>query len=113
MFPGGEVPFKAILLSDDGKDDHSISAKYYALAHRAGRVHGPPVALAVINMHSDGIVEGVLDGSVVVKPRQYTFGFRKLVNTDNYPYLQADPIIHFLIGQSGQLLLEQGQMLLE
>ena len=45
LFPGGAIPFKYILKGDNSAPMHDLAAKYYAMAHRAGRVSGIPVGL--------------------------------------------------------------------
>ena len=44
LFRDGMIPFKRILVDDQGKPRHDVAAKYYALAHRSGKVAGVPVA---------------------------------------------------------------------
>ena len=41
LFPQGSIPMKRVLL-EGGENNHSIAAKYFAMAHRAHHVDGLP-----------------------------------------------------------------------
>ena len=66
LFPRGQIPFKLVQQREDGSPVQDITCKYYALAHRAKHVVGPPVALAVVKLESGQFFEAVAHGSVII-----------------------------------------------
>ena len=102
LFPGGTVPMKLI----EG-DAHIIAAKGYALAHRAGKVEGPPTWLIQISIAPAELLQHLFDGSVQMIPHTNTLAFGKLVNNENYPGL-SDVVARQVHLERGKQLLDTG-----
>ena len=112
LFPGGTMPFKAVLTRPDGKVVHNVAAKYYALAHRKEFVEGPPVALVSISVPPDTFFRALLKGHVVVRSDQLTVGFRKPLTSEYFPGILG-PEVHMLEGPLGRVVLSKGQAFFE
>ena len=111
LFPGGSIPFKAILKGPDGEPKYDFAAKYYALAHKAGFVRGNPVVLATTQLPPDTFDEAVLRGDLVVKAGQRTVGFCKPLTDQYYPGI-IGPVLSPLSSGCQELALSYGHQLL-
>ena len=111
LFPGGTMPFKAVLTRPDGEVVHNVAAKYYALAHRKEFVEGPPVALVSISVPPDTFYRVLLKGHVVVRSDQLTVGFRKPLTSEYFPGILG-PEVHMLEGSLGTVVFFKGRALL-
>ena len=111
LFPGGTVPFKAVLRAPGGKVVHNVAAKYYALAHRKEFVEGPPVALVSITVPPDTFYRALVKGDVVVHSDQLTIGFCKPLTPECFPGILG-PNVHLLDDGLGLRVLSEGQELL-
>ena len=111
IFPGrgrnkSEVPMKQ--WSEHG----NIALKYYAMAHRRGSVVGPPYVLIGGRLPGPECLRHMLKEEICVHADQCTIGFRKPMNTTNYPALTMDPRV-YVSGYEAQNLLEMGYSLLQ
>ena len=104
LFPNSEVPFKK------WSADHSTAAKFYALAHRTGAVHGVPVLLLEGSLPEDGLLPLFKSGSVRVYERMQTVAFTKLMDPDTFPGLILQQTR--LSPEEGQQVLDRGVVLL-
>ena len=82
IFPKGELPFKT------WSEDHSIAAKFYALAHRKEGVEGAPLFLLEGSLPEDRLLPLFKNGSVRVYERTQTVAFTKLIYPDTFPGLR-------------------------
>ncbi len=106
LFPQGALPMKRVLL-ERGEHNHSIAGKYFALAHRAQRVDGPPRWLITFKIAPKDLVKYLFEGSVQINHHTETLAFKKLITPENYPGLsneKAHPIPEVL----GERLLQMG-----
>ena len=76
LFPKGEIPMKRIVLEND-LNEHNIAMKYYALAHRAGRVNGPPAYRVRIRINADNLLKLLWEGSAKIYPEPETLALTK------------------------------------
>ena len=102
LFADGKVPMKLI----EG-DDHIIAAKGYALAHRAGKVEGPPTWYIQILIAPEELLQHLFDGSVQMIPHTNTLAFGKVINRANYPCL-SKLLIRPVSPEAGEQLLRTG-----
>ena len=82
LFPQGALPMKRVLL-ERGENNHSIAAKYFAMAHRAGNVKGPPRFLLQFKIPPTDLVPHLFAGSVQINPHIETLAFKKLITPEN------------------------------
>ncbi len=106
LFPQGHIPMKRVLL-EHGENTHSIAGKYFAKAHRAGNVNGPPRFLLQFKIPPTDLVPHLFAGSVQINPHIETLAFSMVINLQNYPGL-IDGIVHPLSEDVGQQLLKVG-----
>ena len=83
---------------------------YYAMAHRAGFVDGPPFALATVEISDSGVLKGIWDQTLVVAPDQFTLSFCQPIKPANYEGLTDEPLLQNIV--NGQSLLDLGYALL-
>ena len=115
IFRRGELPMKRILLNNPmmvNNTDHSIALFYFAMAHRAHSVRGPPRYLITLTMAPTDVVKGLWDGSLKMYPEQETLAFTKTLTVENYPGVH-DVVAREISVDDGEKLLETGYMLLE
>ena len=96
--------FMGTAQNSHGDPVHDIAAKYYALAHRAGYVKGPPKALAVVDVEPQQFFLGLVTNSVRVYPDQCTIAFACPASDIAH--------IHKLCGDEERIILEVGYSLL-
>ena len=89
LFGIGAVPMKI------WSPDHRVAAKYFALAHRIGHADGLPKFLISGSMPAEWAVSHFVCGDIVAKPDQDTIGFRKLMDTENYPALKWEATVEY------------------
>ncbi len=106
LFPQGALPMKRVLL-ERGENNHSIAGKYFAMAHRAGHVGGPPCWLVQFKIPPADLVPYLFEGSVQINHHIETLAFKKLITPENFPGL-FDGKAHPIPEESGQHLLEMG-----
>ena len=97
---------KRVLL-ERGENNHSIAAKYFAMAHRAHHVNGLPRWLITFKIAPKDLVTYLFEGSVQINPHTETLAFLKLIIPKGYPGLsngKAYPIPEVM----GQRLLQMG-----
>ena len=87
-------------------NNHSVASKYYALAHRARRVQGPPCWLISITLQPEDLIKSLFDGSVEIKPDQETLAFKKEITPQNYPGITA--VARRIVPEIGNRLLKSG-----
>ena len=104
LFPGGVLPMKRSSLTGHGVSNYAIAAKYFAMAHRAERVNGPPRLLLTLKLSCEAVVEHLFAGDLTIDHRTQTLGFLKTIAPDNYPGLQDVEIRQIAEKVGGQLL---------
>lgn len=104
LFPRGELPMKRVSL-ENGDNNHSIAGTYFALAHRARRVDGPPRWLVTLGVAPNDLLKFLFDGSAQIIPLTDTLAFNKVLTPDNYLGI-AKPTIHPLEEHVGESVLE-------
>ena len=113
LFPGGVIPFKFILKGPDGKGMHNLAAMYYAMAHRARMVSGPPVAIATVEFQHEAFFECIAAGSLMVSSKQHTLNFCKNITPENYSGTECPLVQELTDGDTilgaGYRFLDQGQ----
>eukprot|EP00975_Prorocentrum_lima_P043400 9111564-Prorocentrum_lima.AAC.1 len=92
LFPDGMLPFKQVLI-EDGRNQHTIACKYYALAHRKGYAKGPPRYLITLKMEPSEVLKAQWVNLVKVDPRAQTLAFLEKITPENYPGLK-DAVLH-------------------
>ena len=110
IFPKRRIPFKVIGLNADGVNTHTVSSMYYAMAHRAGFVEGPPFGLATVEISDAGVLKGIWDKTLLVAPEQSRLSFCLPIRPANYDGLTDEPLLQNLV--NGQALLDLGYALL-
>ena len=106
LFPQGAIPMKRVLL-ERGENNHSIAAKYFAMAHCAHHVNGLPRWLITFKIAPKDLVTYLFEGSVQINHHTETLAFKKLITPENFPGLfngKAHPIPE----EMGQRLLQMG-----
>ena len=106
LFPQGALPMKRVLL-ERGENNHSIAAKYFAMAHRAHHVNGLPRWLITFKIAPKDLVTYLFEGSVQINPHTETLAFKKLITPENYPGL-SNGKAHPIPEEMGQRLLQMG-----
>ncbi len=106
LFPQGALPMKRVLL-ERGENNHSIAGNYFALAHRAQRVDGPPRWLISFKIAPKDLVTYLFEGSVQINHHTETLAFKKLITPENFPGL-FDGKAHPIPEEMGQRLLQMG-----
>ena len=105
IFPKGEVPFKKF------SEDHSIAAKYYAMAFRKGGVTGAPVILLQGSLPRDlSLLQHFEHGSIRVYGHIDTVAFTQVLHSDTFHGLHWN--VYPLDGAAGQDVLTRGAALL-
>jgi len=113
IFPKGQLPMKKVLLDDAGVvPNYPLASLGYAMAHRADRVEGPPVALLRVKLSKEGQLRAFLDGTLLSNPRQGAVAFLKPIKHDYYPELQ-DLVMRQISLGVGEYLLAHGYNILE
>ena len=111
IFPKGWIPFKRVALNEQGTNRHVLAAMYYALAYGSGKVKGPPVALATLELSSAGFVSGYWKDTLHVTPDQCTLHLKRAITIEDYEGFADTPMVQPLL--NGDDLLRLGQMLLQ
>ncbi len=95
ILPNGYIPMKRASGADlVGRD--APASKGFALAHRAGRVEGPPRWIISLTLSAECVVKHLFDGSLQVHHRIDTLAFKKQISQENYPGIanvEANPIL--------------------
>ncbi len=105
LFPQGAIPMKRILF-ENGVNNHILASKYYALAHRAHRVEGPPCWLISITLEPGDLIESLFDGSAQTNPDTDTLAFTEALAPQNYPGITA--VARRIVPEIGSRLLQSG-----
>ena len=105
--PARSYSYETCLVGTWQKHTHSIAGKYFAMAHRAGNVEGPPRFLLQFKIPPADLVPHLFAGSVQINPHIETLAFSMVINLQNYPGL-IDGIVHPLSEHVGQQLLKVG-----
>ena len=98
LFGLGAVPMKT------WSPDHRVASKYFAMAHKIGHADGFPKFLISGSMPAEWAVAHFVCGDIVAKPDQGTIGFRKLMNTENYPALKWEDPVEYTDAKAAQIL---------
>ncbi len=106
LFPQGSIPMKRVLL-ERGENNHSIAAKYFAMAHRAHHVNGPPRWLITFKIAPKDLVTYLFEGSVQINHHTETLAFKKLITPENFPGL-SNGKAHPIPEEMGERLLQMG-----
>ena len=110
LYPKGELPLKRIAITEDGHENYHIALYSYSLACKQKFLNGPPVALLIVTAHnSQQLLDGVLDGSIVPRPKQHGMHLAKPLTS--YGFL--DYIVHPLPVEIGMHLLSTGLTFVE
>ena len=123
IFADGEVPMKFALKEFEHADSTPeemkeilgvcpLAAYWYARAYNANQVKGPPVAMFRVRLSMEAKSDGLLQGTLLGRPDQHTLAFKRPINHDNYPQL-TDLVVHYFDGDTGNMLLQIGQDLVE
>jgi hypothetical protein len=105
LFPNGMIPLKRVLM-EDGENHHTIAAKYYALAHRAEKVTGPPHWLITFEIPIADTLVYLFEGKAIIDHYPETLGLTRLITPETYPALTATA--HPLMPDFAEYILQQG-----
>ena len=83
-FRDGKVPMKY------WSTNKEIALYWFARAHRAGRINGPPEFLLEGSMDAHAFLDSIFAGDIVVDASTKTIGFTKPVSQVNYPTSEWD-----------------------
>ena len=109
MFPGGEVPFKRVLM-ENGVNKHSIAAKWFARAHRRGNATGLPAYRVTMKMSPAAVLGAIWAEKAIPHPNREGLGLLVTVTTKNYPAMY-DLDVNPIVPAHGQWLLDEGYRL--
>jgi hypothetical protein len=84
IFPAGRVPLKK------WSPDHKVALEWFARAHRAGRISGPPKYLIEGRMDALAFLDHILAGDIIPDAQTSTLGFTKPLDQRHYQSLVMD-----------------------
>ena len=109
LFPRGEIPMKPIWIEEGGENEHTIAKKYYAMAHRAGYVTGPPAYRVLMKTTAGALVNYLLNGSMKIYPERETLAITQTLDAENYPDITC--VLNPIDPAYGVHLLQEGYRL--